>query len=59
MADETYISEASALRILMQDGDYSESQARIILNHSLKQRFDGSDYYPLKYISKRAKGDRP
>ena len=55
MSDETFISEAAAMRILLQDGDYTESQARIILNHSRKQSFDGAAYYPLSYISKRAR----
>ena len=56
MSDQTYISEAAALRILMQQGDYSENQARIILMHSLKQSFSGANYYPMKYIYKRAQG---
>lgn len=56
-----YISEASALRILMTQGDYSEGQARIILGHSRKQSFDGATYYPNRYIHKRAKegAERP
>ena len=55
MADTTYISEASALLILTQDGDMVESQARAILSHSRKQSFDGCSYYPMSYIYRRAK----
>ena len=58
MSDSMYIRENIALSILMVDGDYSESQARIILGHSLKQEFDGETYYPADYIAKRAKGER-
>lgn len=53
---DTYISEATAMRILRTQGDYSENQARIILLHSLKQSMDGATYYPMKYIYQRAKG---
>lgn len=56
MADATYISERAALRILMQEGDYTESQARIILGHSKKQAAMGATYYPMDYIYKRARG---
>lgn len=55
MADETYISEAAAMRILCGQGDFSECQARIVLGHSLKQSFSGADYFPMKYIYKRAR----
>lgn len=54
MTDEIYIIEAKALQILMSDGDFTESQARIVLSHSLKQSFDGATYYPAAYIAKRA-----
>ena len=53
--DQAYISKARALQILRRDGDFTETQARIVLNNSHGQRFDGEDYYPLGYISKRAK----
>jgi hypothetical protein len=55
MASDTYISEAAAMRVLMRDGDFCASQARIVLTHSRKQSFDGTDYYPMGYIYKRAK----
>lgn len=51
---DTYISEAAAMRILTQDGDFHESQARIVLGHSRKQSMDGATYYPMTYIYKRA-----
>jgi len=54
MKDETFISERQALSVLMQDGDYTESQARIILGHSRKMAYDGGNYYPMSYIYKRA-----
>jgi hypothetical protein len=54
MAD-TYISESAAMRVLQQEGDYSATQAKTILNHSLKQTFDGVTYYPMSYVYKRAK----
>lgn len=57
MADQTYISEAAALRILRERGDFTDSQARIVLAHSLKQSFDGATYYPMSYIYKRAKAN--
>lgn len=53
---DTYISESAAMRILQQEGDYSADQAKIILNHSRKQTFDGATYYPMSYVYKRAKG---
>lgn len=56
--DEAYISEAAALRILRQEGDYTESQARIILGHSRKRDMFGGTYYPMAYIYKRARGRR-
>lgn len=55
MSDSTYISEAAALRILRQEGDFTESQARIVLLHSRKQSMAGADYYPMRYIYKRAR----
>lgn len=55
MSDEIYISEDRALHILIQQGDYTESQARIILGHSLKQSYDGRTFYPARYIAMRAK----
>lgn len=55
MADQTYISEAAALRILIQNGDFTEAQARIVLSHSHGMRMDGADYFPMKYIYQRAK----
>ena len=55
MPGSTYISEASAMRILISEGDFTENQARIVLAHSLKQSFDGATYYPMNYIYKRAK----
>ena len=54
MADETFISEAAAMRILRQEGDFTESQARIVLNHSRKQAMGGGTYYPMTYVYKRA-----
>lgn len=55
---DTYISEAAALRILMQEGEYAESQAQIVLNHSLRANIMGGNYYPMDYIYKRAKEHR-
>jgi hypothetical protein len=55
MTDEIYIHEARALRILMSEGDYAESQARIILAHSRQQLFGTETYYPASYIAKRAR----
>jgi len=52
---DTYISEAAAMRILMQEGDFHESQARIVLGHSRKQSFSGGTYYPMTYVYKRAR----
>jgi hypothetical protein len=52
---DTYVSERAALRILIQDGEFTEAQARIVLAHSLKQTMDGGTYYPMTYIYKRAK----
>ncbi len=57
MSDEVYISESRALDILIQQGDYSENQARIILAHSLKQSYEGQTFYPARYVAKRAKGN--
>lgn len=54
MSDEVFISEAKALQILTGDGDFTESQARIVLMHSRKQDYSGATYYPATYISKRA-----
>lgn len=54
MSDAIYIEERKAMRILMGVGDFTESQARIVLGHSLKQDFGGATYYPLTYIEKRA-----
>lgn len=54
MADETYIAEHRAIALLMA-ADYTETQARCILTHSKKQSFGGGTYYPLAYITKRAK----
>ena len=55
MTDDTYISEAAALRILRQDGDFTDAQARIILAHSKSQAFSGAPYYPMRYVYKRAR----
>lgn len=55
MSDEIFISEAKALGILTRDGDFTESQARIVLMHSRQQSYDGATYYPATYISKRAR----
>lgn len=54
MADATYISEPAALRILRDQGDFTDCQARIVLAHSRKQSFDGVPYYPMSYIYRRA-----
>lgn len=54
MADDTYINEQAALHILITQGDYTESQARIILMHSLAKEIDGASYYPSRYIHQRA-----
>lgn len=56
-AEDTYISYSAALRILMQ-GDYTEAQAKIILSHSHGKRIEGADYYPMRYIYKRAAEQR-
>lgn len=55
MADKLYVSEYKAKLILMRDGDFTDAQADIVLNHSLKQSYDNSNYYPLDYINKRAR----
>jgi hypothetical protein len=55
MTDETYISEAAALRILRQIGDFTDNQARIVLMHSKRQDVSGAPYYPMRYIYKRAR----
>lgn len=55
MSDSTYISEQSAMNILRNAGDFTQCQAKIVLMHSLKQSFNGADYYPMKYIYKRAR----
>jgi hypothetical protein len=39
----------------MIDGDFSEAQARIVLNHSRQQVYEGRTMYPVTYISKRAR----
>ena len=54
MADEIFISETQAMRVLRQQGDFTESQARIVLGHSRKQTIMGETYYPATYIGKRA-----
>lgn len=56
MTDAIYIRESIALAMLMVDGDYSESQARIILSHSLKQTIGDCTYYPATYIANRCNG---
>jgi hypothetical protein len=55
MTDETYISEAAALRILRQKGDFTDNQARIVLLHSKRKEVGGAPYYPTRYIYKRAR----
>ena len=47
-----WISEGAALAMLRR-ADYAESNARIILSHSLQKDMFGATYYPLKYIAKR------
>jgi len=54
MSDETFISENAALHILMGQGDFTHSQARIVLAHSRKQGMGGAIYYPMAYIYMRA-----
>jgi hypothetical protein len=53
---DAYITEKKALAMLMRH-DFTESQARIVLGHSLQQTWDGMTYYPLFYILKRAKAN--
>lgn len=55
MSDETFISEAAAMRILRHDGDFTECQARIVLSHSSKQAMGDATYYPMRYVYKRAR----
>lgn len=55
MTDETFISEPAAMRILRHDGDFTDCQARIVLNHSRKQSIGGDSYYPMRYVYKRAR----
>jgi hypothetical protein len=57
MQTETrYYSEEKALRVLMNVGDYSEGQAKIILGHSLKRNGPTGVEYPADYIVKRSMG---
>ncbi len=51
---DAYMSERAAMRVLVSQGDYHESQARIVLAHSKRQLFDGVNYYPVAYIHRRA-----
>ena len=53
MADK-YIDEPTALHVLCARGDYSPTQAKIILGHSLKKICNGAPHYPAKYIHERA-----
>lgn len=55
MTDEPYLSQAAALRILRQEGDFTDAQARIVLMHSKSQDVSGAPYYPMRYIYKRAR----
>jgi hypothetical protein len=57
MSDSTYISEAAALRILRQDGDFTDIGARAVLSHSRKQSMGDAVYYPMNYIYKRARAN--
>ncbi len=57
MDNGLYIPERRAMSILQRDGDFTESQARIVLMHSKRQAYDGKDMYPLTYIADRARNN--
>lgn len=51
----TMISENRAMMILCREGDFTESQARIVLMHS---RREAGPLYPSEYVYKRARENR-
>lgn len=51
---DAYMSERTAMRMLVSQGDFAEGQARIVLAHSRRQVFDGVNYYPIAYVHRRA-----
>lgn len=55
MAAETYINKARAMSILTGAGDFTPTQAEIVLMHSRKQARNGQTMYPAAYIMERAR----
>ena len=53
-AGNPWIDFSEALALLTGRGEFSESQALIVMGHSLQRNISGATYYPRDYMEKRA-----